>query len=76
MAKVSRTKTHIKVYLTPIEFDACFSVYDEGVVDREGDEYKRVYDALEEGKPHREHILDNDAQARATYERHKKRVYG
>ena len=76
MAKVSHTKTHIKVYLTPIEFDACFVVYDQGVVDYDGDEYQRVYDALEEGKTHRNHILDNDPQARATYERHQKRIYG
>ena len=70
MAKVSHTKTHIKIYLTPIEFDACFSMCDSAIVDYEGDEHKRVYDALEEGKTHREYILDNDPKARATYERY------
>ena len=75
MAKVSHTKTHIKIYLTPIEFDACNNMCHNACVDYEGDEFQRVCDALEKGKDHREYILDNDPQARATYERYKKRVY-
>lgn len=31
MAKVSRTKTHVKIYLTPIEVDAFASIIREGV---------------------------------------------
>lgn len=31
MAKVSRTKTHVKIYLTPIEVDAFASIISEGV---------------------------------------------
>lgn len=31
MAKVSRTKTHVKIYLTPIEVDAFSHIISEGV---------------------------------------------
>ena len=75
MAKVSHTKTHIKIYLTPIEFDACNGMCQNACVDYYGDEFQRVTDILKEGKNHREYILDNDPKARATYERYKKRVY-
>ena len=47
MAKVSRTKTHVKIYLTPIEVDAFTHMMSEGATGLQHDSWSPAHERVD-----------------------------